>query len=158
MLLLGTVGSAAGAGGRDIATGDGWRLLDGARIAQFMLGANSATDGSDAHGTYSFVRDGVGFVGSITCLRAQGAYAVVGGQIDETNIPGAIGFLLWLHDGGTPAGGQPGPDEVSFTLVSPGDPAWPDGIADVPTTCPSIALPDGVEWRAVEGNLTIIDR
>jgi hypothetical protein len=157
-LLVPASAVSAGRGPGDVVAAGGWRLLDGNPIAAFDLGASAGPDGSDPRGSYFFARDGAWFSATVTCLRADGDRAVVGGSITDGNIEGAIGFLLWLDDGGQPAGGQPGPDAVSFTLVSGvGDPAWPD-VDDVPTTCPSIDLPDGVEWRAVEGNVNVIDR
>jgi hypothetical protein len=159
-LTLGSAATAIGmsSGPRDSVSGGGWRLLDGLPIAEFELGASSTADGTAAHGSYSFSRDGLWFTGSITCLRVSGDVAVAGGAVTDGNIVGAAGFLVWIDDGGAPAGGQPGPDSVSFTLVSPDDPLWPDAVGDIPEACPSTDLPDGVEWRSVDGNVTVHDR
>jgi len=165
LLLLLAAAAIVGAGAvrdawGDAATGGGWRLLaNGDRYVDFHLDAHSNADGSNARGTYLFRTADVAFRAEVTCLRVLGSLAVIGGRITETEHLGpSFGLLLWVSDGDVPAGGQPGPDRVTFSLVSPDDPLWPLPGVDVPTECPSTDLPAGVDWKAVEGSINVLDR
>ena len=57
-------------------------------------------------------------------------------------------LLLVLVVLGIPAGGQPGPDQISTTPV----------LAEAPTSCPSLELPATEAWRAVQGSIAVRDR
>lgn len=150
-LLLLPGSAVAGTAAGDSVVGSGWRLLDGDPRAWFTIDARSDASGGDAHGTYTFDFPdfGVSFTGEVTCLRVDGSAAVVGGRITESQgLNGEVGFAVWFIDGGIPAGGQPGPDQVSTTPV----------LAEVPTGCPSLELPSTEAWRAVKGSLAVHDR
>ena len=150
-LLLLPGSAVAGTAAGDSVVGSGWRLLDGDPRAWFTIDARSDASGGDAHGTYTFDFPdvGVSFTGEVTCLRVDGSAAVVGGRITESQgLNGEVGFAVWFIDGGIPAGGQPGPDQVSTTPV----------LAEVPTGCPSLELPSTEAWRVVKGSLAVHDR
>lgn len=149
LLLPGSV--AAGSAAGDSAVGSGWRLLDGNPRVWFELDARSDASGGGAHGTYTFDFPdvGVSFAGEVTCLRVDDSTAVIGGRItDSQGLNGEGGFLVWVSDGGIPAGGQPGPDRVSTTTL----------LADAPTSCPTLELPSTEAWRDVRGSIAVNDR
>ena len=99
--------------------------------------------------TFNFPDVGVSFTAEVTCLRVDGAAAVVGGRITESQgLADEQGFLVWVIDGGIPAGGQPGPDQVSTTPI----------LAEAPTSCPALELPSTEAWRAVQGSIVVRDR
>ena len=147
LLVGGSIREAAG----DSVLGSGWRLLDGTPKAWFELDARSDASGGGAHGryTFNFPDLGASFAGEVTCLRVDGAAAVVAGRITESQgLRGEQGFAVWVIDGGIPADGQSGPGQVSTTPT----------LAQAPTSCPSLELPSTESWRAVKGNIAVRDR
>ena len=155
-LIVGSAGSRAVLFG-DGVVGSGWRLLDDAPVARWTLEAHLDPWTGTAQGSYAFERDGGMFIGDVTCLRIDGSRAVVGGRITGGNVSDT-GFLLWLDDGGASAGGPPGADAITFTPTAPSDPTWPAGLANPPTTCPSMEPTPGVEWRRNDGEVEVLDR
>jgi hypothetical protein len=109
-----------------------------------------------ATGRYFFDRGGAPFEAAVTCLRVEGGRAVVGGRI-TSGAPGSSGFLVWIEDGDA-SPGVAGIDMITTTPLSPDDPDWPAGIADVPMTCPGLDPPTNVPWRSIEGTVTVVDR
>ena len=172
-LLAGSAAAAlAGPANRDSVVGGGLRIApDGTPNRSFSVSAR-ALAGGGASGSYTFLvlhsgsRNGPSdrFTGTVTCLDVVGNQAVIGGHITKGNIAPGGDFLVFLIDGGAPVGGQPGPDMVSLTYITPQD-DWPSG--DIPgdfhTHCPSANGPSydtvGIrgEWRSVQGNIVVKD-
>ncbi len=141
--------------GHDWATGGGQRIS-----FRFTFEARSEEPGTEPKGRFTFtVPEQIHATGSVTCFRADGNRAVIGGQLEEgwaadetLGPPEDEGFLFWVEDNGPPVDGQ-SPDRMTPVIVFGNLPG-----ADFPFVCPPPIPPVDVLFRTLnKGNITVHD-